>query len=166
MQLVDNDTFIKHLSALFESTKDKGSAIWLTHKRLTHDGEDVKMSDDTTSTQEYPCLIRATDGKNANFSTHVSSADLDKFHTAYGTLLKLSFTTLRKRDKKREKQRAEQLAKRKQRIAELVIVNGPKRGNGRRKRQRQVKAAARQEQARERAAKKEEKTQAQASTLA
>ena len=33
-----------------------------------------------------------------------------KFHVAYGALLKASFTTLRKRDKKREKQRAEQLA--------------------------------------------------------
>lgn len=86
----------------------------------------------------------------------VLSSDLDKFYSAYGALLKASMTTLRKRDKKREKQRAEQLAKRKQRMADPVVINGPKRGNGRRKRQRQVKAALRHEEMKERAAKKEE----------
>ncbi|KAF8547846.1 signal recognition particle, SRP9/SRP14 subunit [Imleria badia] len=156
MQLVDNDTFLKQLTALFESTKDKGT-IWLTHKRLTHDGEDATMDDaDPDGEKEYPCLIRVTDGKKANFSTHVISSNLPKFHAAYGSLLKASFTTLRKRDKKREKLRAEQLAKRKQRMAEPVVVNGPKRGNGRRKRQRKVKAAIRQEQAKEQVAKREE----------
>ncbi|KAG6380602.1 hypothetical protein JVT61DRAFT_4966 [Boletus reticuloceps] len=75
------------------------------------------------------------------------------------------FTTLRKRDKKREKQRAELLAKRKQRMAEPVVVDGPKRGNGRRKRQRKVKAAIKQEQAKERVAKRdEEKAKAQRSS--
>jgi len=170
MQLVDNDTFLRQLNALFESAKDKG-AIWLTHKRLTHDGQDATMTDgdahDTTSTKEYPCLVRVTDGKKAKFSTHVTPTNLSKFHTAYGTLLKASFTALRKRDKKREKQRAEQFAKRKQRIAEPVVVSGPKRGNGRRKRQRLGKAVGKQEQARERAVKREEdRAQVQASTSA
>ncbi|KAF8546089.1 signal recognition particle, SRP9/SRP14 subunit [Imleria badia] len=156
MQLVDNDTFLKQLTTLFESTKDKGT-VWLTHKRLTHDGEDATMDDaDPDGEKEYPCLIRVTDGKKANFSTHVVSSDLPKFHTAYGSLLKPSFTTLRKRDKKCEKLRAEQLAKRKQRMAEPVVVSGPKRGNGRRKWQRKVKAAIKQEQAKERSAKWED----------
>ncbi|KAG9313829.1 hypothetical protein JVU11DRAFT_4594 [Chiua virens] len=124
---------------------------------VTHDGEDATMGDASpNSSKEYPCLIRVTDGKNAQFSTHVIPSDLPKFHAAYGSLLKASFTTLRKRDKKREKQRAEQLAKRKQRMAEPVVVDGPKRGNGRRKRQRKVKAAIRQEQVKERVAKQEE----------
>ncbi|KAF8131470.1 signal recognition particle, SRP9/SRP14 subunit [Boletus edulis] len=164
MQLVDNDTFLKQLTALFETTKDKGT-IWLTHKRLTHDGEDATMDDaHPDSKKEYPCLIRVTNGKHTNFSTHVIPSDLPKFHAAYGSLLKASFTTLRKRDKKREKQRAELLAKRKQRMAEPVVVDGPKRGNGRRKRQRKVKAAIRQEQAKERVAKRdEEKAKAQRS---
>ena len=65
-------------------------------------------------------------------------------------------TTLRKRDKKREKQRAEQLAKQKQRMADPVVINGPRRGNGRRKRQRQVKAALKHEEMKERAAKREQ----------
>jgi signal recognition particle subunit SRP14 len=56
-------------------------------------------------------------------------------------------STLRKRDKKREKVRAEKLAVRKQRLAEPISIEGPKRGNGRKKRQRRVKAALKQETA-------------------
>ncbi|KAG1805556.1 signal recognition particle SRP9/SRP14 subunit [Suillus subaureus] len=149
MQLVDNHTFLQQLGALFESTKDKGT-IWLTHKRLTHDGDDtvMKEEDGSDGSREYPCIVK--------FSTKILSTDLDKFHSAYGALLKASMITLRKRDKKREKQRAEQLAKKKQRMADPVVINGPKRGNGRRKRQRQVKAALKHEDMKERAAKREE----------
>ncbi|KAG1795934.1 uncharacterized protein HD556DRAFT_1234947, partial [Suillus plorans] len=103
----------------------------------------------------YPCIVRVTDGKKAKFSK-ILSIDLDKFHSAYGALLKSSMTTLRKRDKKHEKQRAEQLAKRKQRMADPVVIDRPKRGNGRRKRQRQVKAALKHADMKERAAKREE----------
>lgn len=122
--------------------------------------------------REYPCIIRVTDGEKAKFSTHVSQAirstsnphrgvqvqprELTKFHAAYSGLLKVSLSTLRKRDKKREKQRAELATRRKQRMAEPVVIKGAKRGSGRRKRQRLVKAAAKQEAAKERAAKKEE----------
>ncbi|KAG1737013.1 signal recognition particle, SRP9/SRP14 subunit [Suillus lakei] len=157
MQLVDNNTFLQQLGALFESTKDKGT-IWLTHKRLTYDGDDavMKEKDGGDGDREYPCMLRVTDGKKAKLSTKILSTDLDKFHSAYGTLLKVSMTTLRKRDKKREKQRAEQLAKRKQRMADPVVINGPKRGNGRRKRRRQVKAALKHEDMKERAARREE----------
>ncbi|KAJ6606810.1 signal recognition particle, SRP9/SRP14 subunit [Mycena sp. CBHHK59/15] len=146
MELLDNDSFLKQLAALFESSKEHGS-IWLTHKRLIHDGEDVSMAqaDGAEDTREYPCLIRVTDGGAAKFSTRVTSSQLEKFHHAYGTLLKASMTTLRKRDKKREKQRAEQAARRKKRMTESVVIEGPKRGNGRRKRQRLLKAAARQQ---------------------
>ncbi|KAG6333808.1 hypothetical protein ID866_5278 [Astraeus odoratus] len=161
MQLVDNNTFLKKLTELLDAPKDKGT-VWLTHKRLTHDGEDAVMDEGDQSNKEYPCLVRVTDGKKIHFSTHVQPADLMKFHATYGSLLKASFTTLRKRDKKREKLRAEQVARRKQRMGEPVVISGPKRGNGRRKRQRRIKAALKQEAAKERAAKKEEaKTKAQ-----
>jgi len=40
---------------------------------VTRDGEDATMDDeDPESEKEYPCLIRITDGKKANLSTHVS----------------------------------------------------------------------------------------------
>ncbi|KAF8545544.1 signal recognition particle SRP9 SRP14 subunit, partial [Imleria badia] len=141
----------------FESTKDKGT-VWLTHKRLmTHDGEDATMDDaDPNGKKEYLCLICVTHGKKANFSMHVISSDPPKFHTAYGSLLKASFMTLRKRDKKCEKLCTEQLTKRKQHMAEPVVISGPKHGNGQRKRQRKVKAVIKQEQAKERSAKRED----------
>ncbi|GBE77586.1 Signal recognition particle protein [Sparassis crispa] len=155
MQLVDHDTFLKRLTALFESSNGRGS-IWLTHKRLTHDGEDAQMSSADDENKEYPCLIRVTDGKEANFSTRVQPDELEKFHSAYGTLLKASMTTLRKRDKKREKQRAEESARRKRRLAEEIVIEGAKRGNGRRKRQRKLKATLKLEEARKRAHDREE----------
>ncbi|KAE9406155.1 signal recognition particle, SRP9/SRP14 subunit [Gymnopus androsaceus JB14] len=140
MKLVDHDSFLKQLVALFESTKNQGS-IWITHKRLSYDKDDqaMKVEDGAEDPREYPCLLRVSDGGKVKFST--------KFYQAYGTLLKSSMTTLRKRDKKREKQRAEQAAARKQKLTEPVVIDGPKRGHGRRKRQRQVKAALKQQEA-------------------
>ncbi|EPQ60176.1 signal recognition particle, SRP9/SRP14 subunit [Gloeophyllum trabeum ATCC 11539] len=156
MQLVDHDTFLSRLSELFESTKTSGS-VWLTHKRLTHDGEDATMGEAGAvgDDREYPCLVRVTNG-DQTFSTRVGPGQLDKFHSAYGALLKSSMTTLRKRDKQREKQKADKLAKRKQRLAEPIPIEGPKRGNGRKKRQRRIKAAMKQEQARKKAEEREE----------
>ncbi|GJJ13223.1 hypothetical protein Clacol_007474 [Clathrus columnatus] len=122
----------------------------------TYDGGDVVMSSTSEEDEkEYPCLIRATDGKHIEFSTHVQPKDLEKFHAIYGSLLKASMLTLRKRDKKREKLRAEQQAAKKRKLAEPIVIRGPKRGNGRRKRQRLIKAASRQEEARKKAAEKE-----------
>jgi len=81
---------------------------------------------------------------------------LESFHNAYGALLKTSMTTLRKRDKKREKQRAEQLALRKRRLADPIVIEGPKRGNGRKKRQRKIKAALKQEESQKKFQEKED----------
>lgn len=69
-------------------------------------------------------------------------------------------STLRKRDKKREKVRTEKLAARKQRLAEPVLIEGPKRGSGRKKRQRRVKAASKQDAARQRLEEREAKEKA------
>jgi signal recognition particle subunit SRP14 len=91
-----------------------------------------------------------------DFSSQITSGQLDTFLNAYGALLKSSMGTLRKRDKKREKVRAEKLAARKQRLAEPVPIEGPKRGKGRRKRQRKIKAALKQEAARQRMQEKQE----------
>ena len=37
---------------------------------VTHDGDDVTM-DAADDTREYPCIIRVTDGKDVELSTHV-----------------------------------------------------------------------------------------------
>ena len=65
-------------------------------------------------------------------------------------------SSLRKRDKKRVKLRAEKVAARKQRLAEPIPIEGPKRGNGRRKRQRRTKAAIKKEEALQRIQEKQE----------
>ena len=90
------------------------------------------------------------------YRRQVDSSQLLKFHAAYGALLKGTMTTaLRKRDKKREKERTEKFARRKQRMAEPVVIEGPKRGNGRRKRQRRIKAASRQQEQQKKAKERE-----------
>ncbi|KAI0778856.1 signal recognition particle, SRP9/SRP14 subunit [Trametes elegans] len=163
MQLVDNETFLRQLSALFESSSKSGS-IWLTHKRLTHEGGDAHMSSEQDDDKEFPCLVRVTDGKETKTSTVVQPADLDKFHSAYGSLLKSSMSTLRKRDKKREKHRAEEAARKKRRLQEQIVIEGAKRGNGRRKRQRKIKAALKLEESKKKAQEREEaKARAKAS---
>ncbi|KAG6812427.1 hypothetical protein H0H92_002893 [Tricholoma furcatifolium] len=160
MKLVDNDTFLSQLTDLFNEKKEKGT-IWLTHKRLKHDGNDAVM-DDASESREYPCLLRVTDGKKTRFSTEVEPSSLEKFYAAYGTLLKTSMTTLRKRDKKREKIRSEQAAQRKKKMTEPVVIDGPKRGNGRRKRQRQLKATLKQQESQRKFKEREEESQRKA----
>ncbi|KAI0800531.1 signal recognition particle, SRP9/SRP14 subunit [Fomes fomentarius] len=155
MQLVDNETFLTKVSTLFQSTTSSGS-IWLTHKRLLHEGGDSHISSEVDRVKEFPCLVRVTDGNETKFSTVVQPAELEKFHAAYGNILKSSMTTLRKRDKKREKQRAEDAARKKRRLQEDIAIEGPKRGAGRRKRQRKVKAALQLEEAKKRAQEREE----------
>ncbi|KIO24178.1 hypothetical protein M407DRAFT_77291, partial [Tulasnella calospora MUT 4182] len=146
--------FLERLKGLFEGTKSKGT-VWLTQKRYTYDpnGEAAAASQDDGA--EYKCLLRATDG-HVKFETLILSAELGKFHAVYAALLKASMSTLRKRDKKKEKQRAEQAALWKKKLAEDIVIEGPKRGNGRRKRVRRIKAAIRQDEERKTAAKRDE----------
>ena len=62
--------------------------------------------------------------------------------------MKSSMPTLRKRDKKREKERAERIARTRKRMTTPVSIEGPKRGAGRRRRERRIKAAKKQEESR------------------
>ena len=65
--------------------------------------------------------------------------------------------TLRKRDKKKEKERAERITQRQKRLAEPILIEGSKRGAGRRKRQRRIKAAIKQEESRKKAEERQAK---------
>lgn len=143
---------------------------------VLHEGGDSHMSSEDDQSKDFPCLVRVTDGNERKFSTvvgavyiisvipviqrsthpQVQPAELEKFHAAYGNMLKSSMTTLRKRDKKREKQRAEDAARKKRRLQEDIAIEGSKRGAGRRKRQRKVKAALKLEEAKKRAQEREE----------
>lgn len=57
---------------------------------VTHDGEDAAMNheDSGSDDREYQCLIRATNGKEINFSTQVkaylrSSIDLSQIYLCF-----------------------------------------------------------------------------------
>lgn len=63
---------------------------------------------------------------------------------------------LRKRDKKREKIRSEEAAQRKKKMTDPVVIEGAKRGNGRRIRQRKIKAAIKQQESQQKAKQREE----------
>jgi len=52
---------------------------------VTHDGEDTTMKheeSDGSDKNEYQCLIRATNGKYVNFSTHVCTPSILIISTA------------------------------------------------------------------------------------
>ncbi|KAH6911062.1 signal recognition particle 14kD protein-domain-containing protein [Coprinopsis sp. MPI-PUGE-AT-0042] len=150
MQPVDRDTFLGQLTALFESSNQKGS-IWITHKRLTRDGDDAAMKheeDGSDDTREYPCLLRVTDGKNTKFSTMVTTADLPKFYAC----VRESVESVHGHAPK-TRQEARKASKK---MTEPVALDGPKRGAGRRKRQRQLKAVAKQQQSQKKFKEREE----------
>ncbi|KAM0788474.1 hypothetical protein ACM66B_001607 [Microbotryomycetes sp. NB124-2] len=130
--LLSNQEFLSALQRLFESRRETGS-VFLTHKRLTYQGttastsssstsapqqQDVEMTDKTEDAQragqtntkgdnkaarDWPCLVRATDGKGkkskTKISTLVESADYDTFTSSFGSLLKQSMTSMRKKRK-------------------------------------------------------------------
>ncbi|CAE6452906.1 Signal recognition particle 14 kDa protein Short=SRP14 [Rhizoctonia solani AG-1 IB] len=153
MELVEHEEFLKRLAELFERCNSSKGSIWLTHKRLTH--EPNGPPEGAGSDREYPCLVRAVDGRDVKFSTTVSSTELPKFHAAYSALLRQSMPGLRKRDKKKEKAKAEAAVARKQKLETDVVVTGSKRGRGRAKRQRKVKAAIKQQETRKLIAEKQ-----------
>ncbi|KAG9053680.1 hypothetical protein FS842_007482 [Serendipita sp. 407] len=151
--------FLTRLTSLFEDTKEKKRTVWLTHKRLTfnEDGDAIQVDSDN-KTGEFSCLLRATDGRTITISTHIQPDALPRFHTHYGSLLKTTMTqSLRKRDKKKEKARLEAIVLKKKKMLEGITVVGPKRGNGRRKRDRLEKARQKLEEAKKRMEQKEKK---------
>lgn len=118
--------------------------------------ESSQTNEPVDPSKEYSCLLRATDGKSQTISTHIPPSSLPVFQAHYGTLLKSKMTqTLRKRDKKKEKARLEAAILKKKRIMDGVSVQGPKRGNGRRKRERLEKVKVRLDEARKKLQEKE-----------
>lgn len=120
----------------------------------------ASTSNITDAHKEYPCIIKATNGKHAGnkakkvkISTLVQSADTDSFALTYGTMLKAHFAkSMRKKSKKRkekEKTKAqmsqpsllsEGKRRRRQTRGGLPKVIGARRGNGHAKRRRTLKS--------------------------
>ncbi|KAJ9116582.1 hypothetical protein QFC20_000514 [Naganishia adeliensis] len=130
-EFVDPETFLDRLKQCFESAATKGS-VNLTHKRYTYgpstnldqDG-DAPMEEEETERKEYDVLIRCTDGMEINFATRIPPSQLPHFHARYGTHLKASMApTMRKRDKKKEKAKAELVARKRKELYEDVAPQG------------------------------------------
>lgn len=74
-------------------------------------------------------------GGRSTLTTQIPSSRLFEFHTKYGSLLKASLAPhMRKRDKKKEKARAEAAANKKREVYVDVAITGKKRGAGHRQR--------------------------------
>ncbi|WVQ84803.1 hypothetical protein IAT38_006960 [Cryptococcus sp. DSM 104549] len=154
-QLLTSEEFLAKLGECF-SDPSSSKSVSLTHKRLTYsEDEDVKMADEEAElngeSPEYEVLLRAVHGDD-KFSTRILASSLPSFHAAYGALLKNGMAPLmRRRDKKKEKARAEALAKkRKELYVDVVVGNEGKRGAGKRQRTRKIAAQKKKEVERER----------------
>jgi signal recognition particle subunit SRP14 len=95
------------------------------------DGDAMDTSDSAPSSS-HSCVVKATDGK-ASLTTHIAPSLLPPFAERYNALLRAAFAPhLRKRDKKKEKARAEEVVKRKKELEAVVdrtLSNAGKRGS-------------------------------------
>lgn len=121
----------------------------MTQKRFVYDGDkDAEMSNSST---EYDVLVRASvqvGDKQHKTATRIPASQLEGFVSQYNSLLHQSLQTkMRKRDRKREKRKADVAAVRKRSLETPVDIPSTKRGKGRRKFQRKVKAEQRRQEA-------------------
>jgi signal recognition particle subunit SRP14 len=91
------DTFLNELHKLFERKK-KGGTVWVTMKRTNMKPRKTKKE----YTNEYKCLLRATDGKR-KISTELSASEYLKFQASYGLILRAQMDALKKREKVKTK---------------------------------------------------------------
>lgn len=91
------DTFLNELHKLFERKK-KGGTVWVTMKRTNMKPRKSQKQ----NTEEYKCLIRATDGKR-KIATAVSASEYLKFQASYGLILRAQMDALKKREKLKTK---------------------------------------------------------------
>ncbi|KAH8927247.1 signal recognition particle, SRP9/SRP14 subunit [Atractiella rhizophila] len=137
-----NAEFLTRLGELFSSTRTRRS-VFLTYKRYTYvkpDTEgDVEMEKgDGDGEKRYSTLIRAADGDKIKFSTLVQPTELTTFHSSLSSILKSSMSSLRKKPKDKSKKAAGPGGG-----AGLAKVIGPRRGKGREKRRRLIRARER-----------------------
>ncbi|KAG5513255.1 hypothetical protein PMAC_001625 [Pneumocystis sp. 'macacae'] len=104
--LLSNEEYLKSLSLLFISKKEKGS-IFLTQKRYSYkNSEDILKEENETSNKSSPTyrlLFRATDGKGLKISTLVDSSFLVSFFSKYTEICKSGMVCLKKRNRKKQR---------------------------------------------------------------
>ncbi|KAL0219450.1 hypothetical protein P9112_005103 [Eukaryota sp. TZLM1-RC] len=91
---LSNNAFLNELSNFYSDSKEKGS-VWLTMKRIST----------TTPTDQNVsvCLVRATMGRKTGrkISTLVYQRDHNRFHQSLTTIMKASFSSLKKKKRAR-----------------------------------------------------------------
>jgi len=113
MKLLENNPFLSELEKLFDKSKTSGS-VFITVKRYKppvskKKGETKK---EETPDEQFPCLVRATNGKKIKFSTLVNPHDLLRFQSNYMGVLKLK-TVLKKQKREKSKSKAKDKPKEK-----------------------------------------------------
>ncbi|EIM20733.1 hypothetical protein E3Q22_03366 [Wallemia mellicola] len=139
---VTPEEFIKDLTELFRLASDSGT-VFLTQKRYDYN-ENADSNMNNTADSQYDVLLRASaqvGDKQHKTATRIASTQLDSFIGQYNSLLHQSLQAkMRKRDRKREKRKADIAAIRKRKLETPTDIPKTKRGAGRRKFQRKVKA--------------------------
>ncbi|PWN24659.1 hypothetical protein BDZ90DRAFT_282297 [Jaminaea rosea] len=162
MTRVSSEEFLTGLDQLFTQATSSGS-VYLSSKRASHpndarvpdDDGDVDMattvsSAGPSSSSSYSLIFRATNGKSTSrtkLSVLIPSSSLAAFQEKLQPLLRNHLSSsLRKRDKAKERRVDKDLSLRRKKDEELggwkgVGKLGSKRGKGHRKRQRAMKRA-------------------------
>ena len=139
------------MTQLFTLTKDKGT-VFLSQKRMTFDdNKDTKMGNNDNDDEQYEVVLRASAQVNETqykSSTRIPSIQVHNFINEYNNLLRSNIShKLRKRDRKREKRKADIANIRKRQLETPVEITGSKRGAGRRKRVRKILAERKRQDA-------------------
>eukprot|EP00959_Pyramimonas_sp_CCMP1952_P193890 4054510-Pyramimonas_sp.AAC.1 len=98
---LDTDKFLIELGKLYERNKSSGT-VYITMKRTNMKPKPKKGATASGTSDDYLCLVRATDGKK-KISATVGAKDHMRFQAAYATLMKAHMDSLKKKDKKRSK---------------------------------------------------------------
>lgn len=116
MTVLDNNEFLEKASTLLAPDQYYN----ISQKRLSYKkGEEIEGKAAADPAEQYPILIRLTDGKSSKkegkanrikLSTVVAPADFDQFWTRWVNVLKGGFSGLKKQKKKSKKRAKKQKA--------------------------------------------------------
>jgi len=87
---------------MFSKSKSTGKGtVLITCKKVTPKAAKGATAAAKAAKQPPHCLFRATLGSK-KISTTVDNKEVNKFHSAYGTLIKSSMDSLKKKERKRK----------------------------------------------------------------
>jgi signal recognition particle subunit SRP14 len=92
--------FLFELGKLFNRSRSSGKgSVLITQKKVVPHATKAVVAAGKAGKLPPHCLFRATLGKK-KISTTVGTSEVNKFHTAYATLLKSSMDSLKKKERK------------------------------------------------------------------